>query len=538
MKNVVYAADHYCGAGGTSSGLVDACKEIGRKVDLVAVNHWPLAIQSHQANHPWARHYCMSIKDVDPRRAVPDGRLDIMVASPSCTYYSRARGGKPVRDQQRSDPKDILRWLDEVDVRNFMIENVPEFTEWGPLHNSGHREGRPIKSRKGEYYKRFVRAIERRGYTVEPRVLNAADYGDATTRRRLFILGRKGRRDIAWPEPSHVGRWRPAREILDRSIPGESIFSRPKPLRPTTIARIIAGLRKYGPPEIQEYLSFLVMFYGTNDARSLDRPLPTVTANGTHIGLCEFILGHRQFKEEVVDSVDRPFRTITAKSSDMKLVQAMLRFPEEHEKAAIAGNGDKKGNGRANGNGHANGSGVPGVKALDPFIVPFFGEREGQPPRSHSVDAPLPAVTSHGAGGLVQSFLIPVNHGKGDVRSHSLDEPMPTITGVDAWAKIEAYLVKYFGTATARPISEPLDTITTKDRYALVEPKVEKAKDHPGYVLDIRFRMLTPKELARAMSFDDGYLFAGSRSDQVKQIGNAVPRRLAKALTKSLLVGY
>jgi DNA (cytosine-5)-methyltransferase 1 len=56
------------------------------------------------------------------------------------------------------------------------------------------------------------------------------------------------------------------------------------------------------------------------------------------------------------------------------------------------------------------------------------------------------------------------------------------------------------------------------------------------YLLDIRFRMLQPHELARAMSFPKEYKFHGSREQVVKQIGNAVPVNLAKALCKSLLI--
>jgi site-specific DNA-cytosine methylase len=49
--------------------------------------------------------------------------------------------------------------------------------------------------------------------------------------------------------------------------------------------------------------------------------------------------------------------------------------------------------------------------------------------------------------------------------------------------------------------------------------------------------MLQPKELAGAMSLD-GYKFTGTKGDQVKQIGNAWPRRLGQALIQSLLVDY
>jgi DNA (cytosine-5)-methyltransferase 1 len=86
-------------------------------------------------------------------------------------------------------------------------------------------------------------------------------------------------------------------------------------------------------------------------------------------------------------------------------------------------------------------------------------------------------------------------------------------------------LTKYYGAgAGARPVNEPLDTITAKDRFALVEP----------VGMDIRFRMLQPQELAAAMGFD-GYEFAGTKTDQVRQIGNAVAVRTAKALCGAMI---
>jgi len=102
QRKVITAADLFCGAGGTSTGLAAACKAMGFDLDLVAVNHWDIAIASHTANHEYARHECASIDAVDPRKAVPGGRLNLLVASPECTHHSNARGGRPMNDQSRS----------------------------------------------------------------------------------------------------------------------------------------------------------------------------------------------------------------------------------------------------------------------------------------------------------------------------------------------------------------------------------------------------------------------------------------------------
>lgn len=78
---------------------------------LTCVNHWPVAIETHQLNHPEARHYCQDIAALRPTDAVPEGYLDLLMASPTCTHHSRARGGKPTSDQQRQDPWHVITWL-------------------------------------------------------------------------------------------------------------------------------------------------------------------------------------------------------------------------------------------------------------------------------------------------------------------------------------------------------------------------------------------------------------------------------------------
>lgn len=193
------AVDLFCGAGGTSTGLALAAERLGLEVDLLAVNHWATAIETHRRNHPWARHLCKSLHEVNPREAVPDGRLQLLIAAPECVFHSVARGGRPINDQMRMSAWQIVDWLSALYVERVLIENVREFRDWGPLGATG----RLLKARKGETYRAFLAAIRSLGYRVEDRVLNAADYGDPTTRERLFILARRGTRRITWPAPTH-----------------------------------------------------------------------------------------------------------------------------------------------------------------------------------------------------------------------------------------------------------------------------------------------------------------------------------------------
>src|ERR1700740_2076953 len=96
-NRVALVADLFCGAGGSSTGARRALASLGLEMNLVAVNHWNVAIETHSRNHPEARHYCQDVNAVKPAEVVPEGMLDLLMASPTCTYHSRARGGKPAR---------------------------------------------------------------------------------------------------------------------------------------------------------------------------------------------------------------------------------------------------------------------------------------------------------------------------------------------------------------------------------------------------------------------------------------------------------
>ena len=110
------------GAGGLSEGLKQACAQLGRRLDLVAVNHWTVAIDTHSANHPEARHYCTSVEGVNPLDIVPGGFLEFLCAGVECTYHSNARGGGQLNEQSRSSAWDLLRWAEKLTINNILIE--------------------------------------------------------------------------------------------------------------------------------------------------------------------------------------------------------------------------------------------------------------------------------------------------------------------------------------------------------------------------------------------------------------------------------
>ena len=311
-------ADLYCGAGGATTGVLRAARRCGREIGFgVAINHWPTAVATHSANHPGVTHLCESIERVDPCVAVPGGVLDLLWASPECTHHSRARGGKPRQNQSRSGASHVLTWLDKLYVKSVIIENVPEFAEWGPLGANGE----PLKSQKGECFAAFIQSLKARHYHVEWRVLNAADYGDPTSRRRLFIIAVKRPRKVVWPEPTHrptgetvslfgtTKPWRTAREIIDWSNLGTPLSRRKKPLSPNTLRRIEAGLKKFcgGQP----FLVQTDQTGGPGTLTSVDEPMPTAVTK-QNCGLVTPFLT-KYYGTALCQSVDDPLDSVTTK---------------------------------------------------------------------------------------------------------------------------------------------------------------------------------------------------------------------------------
>lgn len=476
----------------------------------LAVNHWRTAIYSHEANHPETRHICARIDDIDPRFDKTIPRFDLLMASPECTHHSNARGGQPINDQKRATPWHVVIWAEAKRPKWVVVENVREFQDWGPLTAAK----RPDKRRKGETFRAWVKALESVGYQVDWQVLNAADYGAATKRNRLFIVARRGksRRDIPWPEREFieppadwrqrqdgVAYWNPAWQIIDWSRPCPSIFSRKRPLADKTLKRIEIGLRKF-VGEASE--PFIVKLRGSRGGAGTGGtvhgngdPLGTITAGGTHHAIAmPFQFKAMGRNPGATKSVDDPIPTIVAARENHAIVM--------------------------------------------PFLVPNFGERDGQQPRSHGVDDPLPTVTGHGAGAVVAPYLIDVNHGDSGRspggRTHHVDSPLGSITTHRGKSIVLPFLTEYYGTGGARSVDEPLSTVVTKHRHGLAMVELIQTMKSLG-VVDIGFRMLDDDELAAAQGFPPGYILHGNKADRIKQIGNAVPPPFTKAICKTLV---
>ncbi len=433
----------FAGGGGTSVGIDMA---LGPDSVDIAINHDPAAIAMHQVNHPRAQHFISDVWEVAPKDACRGRRVGLLWLSPDCTFFSRAKGGKPRDKKSRSLAYVGIRWARDVKPDVIILENVVEFLDWGPLL----ADGTPDKTRKGRTFKIWLGKLRALGYVVEWRKMVAADYGAPTTRERLFLVARRDGNPIVWPTPTHAEdgkgprRWRSAASIIDWSVPVRSIFGRKKPLAEATMKRIAEGVRRYvlkGEPFIMP----LTHPNSGNRTRGMDRPLPTVTsANRGELALVAPLLvktfgGPNGATNRGLD-VREPLGTVTT---------------QDHHCLVSA------------------------------FLTKFYGTNVGAP-----LSSPLPTVTANNRGG---------GH-LAEVRATLAHKPS---------AEVRAFLVKYFGATTGQhqPIGTPLHTVTCKARFGLVIVKGEpyhivdiglrmlkprelfSAQSFPkGYVIDFEFR--------------------------------------------------
>lgn len=336
--------DNFAGGGGTSRGLEAA---FGRPVD-VAINHDPVALAMHRANHPHTQHLCESVWDVDPR-TIP-GPVGLVWLSPDCKHFSRAKGGTPVEKKIRGLAWVALRWAAVKRPRVIMLENVEEFTTWGPVVRSEAGGHRPCPRQKGREFNAFMNALRRQGYAVDWRMLRACDYGAPTIRKRFFLIARRDGLPIVWPAPTHgnpesrdvlSGRlqpWRTAAECIDWSLPCPSIFLTQaegravgvrRPLAEATLRRIAKGVMRYvvdSPAPFVVKVNHTAEWYRAFRGQALDAPLQTVTAAPGFALVSAFLAKH--YGGVVGTELHRPISTVTAVDHHSLVASQLVRLDD------------------------------------------------------------------------------------------------------------------------------------------------------------------------------------------------------------------
>lgn len=545
MINGELVVDNFAGGGGASTGIELAT---GYSVDI-AINHDPEAIKMHKANHPYTKHYCEDVWQVDPVAACKGHQVGLAWFSPDCKHFSKAKGGKPKDKFIRGLAWVACRWAGLVRPRVIMLENVEEFKTWGPL-NRGHH---PIKSKQGKTFEKFVQQLTDLGYEVQFKELVAADYGAPTMRKRFFMIARCDGKPIVWPDPTHApadseavktGLLKPyvgAYTQLDFSLPCPSIFDTAeeikekygiravRPLAPKTMERIARGLKKFVIDNAEPFIVQVNHSGAKSDyCKSANEPLNTVT--GKHgFGIVEpymVQIGQTGFTADRSKDVREPLTTIVSKNEHCLISPTLIQYHSETADKSVRGQSIK-----------------------DPIMTVDSSNRYGlvtsllhkyydggYKGAGESVEKPLPTVPALDHNSVVTANLIQMNN---HCDGRDIREPIPTITAGDGhFGEVRAFLVKYYGQGTGQDIKEPLDTVTSRDRFGLV---TIEGIDYQ--IVDIGLRMLEPRELYGCQGFPDDYIidhdYTGKtypRSEQVRRCGNAVCPPIPAALVRANLL--
>lgn len=504
-------ADNFAGGGGASTGIELAT---GRVVDI-AVNHDPDAILMHQTNHPHTVHYQASVWDVDPEEVCGGRPVGLAWFSPDCKHFSKAKGGKPADKKIRGLAWIALRWAGTVRPRVIIVENVEEFQTWGPV-----RRGKPVKSKRGQTFDRFVAQLRALGYTVEWRELVAADYGAPTTRKRFFLIARCDGRPIVWPEPTHAPRdseavksgrlkpWRSAAEVIDWSLPCPSVFDTKeevrekygltavRPLADKTMRRVARGIDKF---VIKTSTPFIVpVGYGERQGQAprvhdITSPLPTAVGTGKH-GVCNphivpWTLTNTT--NSVGAAASEPLHTVTTAGNQILVAASLTKY--------------------------------------------YGCERHGQ-----TADVPLHTITTKDREGLITAHMAEL-YGSSVGRDERA--PVSTVTAEGQHqALITTTIVRADAAVDLGHWPEVRGLLNKYCGYELAEDEVLLL--HIGaywyYIRDIGLRMLTPRELYEANGFPPDYIidrdYKGNEYKKTKQVarcGNAVPPPFATALVRA-----
>ncbi len=522
MINLLYI-DLFCGAGGTSTGINSSRVDDEECAKVIAcVNHDANAIASHASNHPDALHFTEDIRTLELSplvshlrkcRAENPEALTVLWASLECTNFSRAKGGQPRDADSRTLAEHLFRYIEAINPDYIQIENVEEFMSWGDVDQNG----KPVSKDKGRSYMRWVRNVKRYGYEFDHRIMNAADYGAYTSRKRFFgIFARKGL-PIVFPEPTHCKNgshnlftellpWKPVREVLDFSNEGRSIFGREKPLSEKTLERIHAGLIKFvaGGKD-----AFMVKYNSVNQKTgkycppSLDAPCPTV-ATQNRLALAQVSFLSKQYggsPEGKNISVESPAGTITT---------------VDH---------------------HA-------------FVSVHYGNGYNLP-----IDHPAPTITTKDKLSLVTTrFIANEYSGGGQISSIDTVNPAVLTNPKQKLVTCNRFLVNPQYNSTGSSVEDPCFTLIARmdkrppsfvtvkhgaihveiyDTDSPMTVTIKKFMTLYG-IVDIMMRMLMIDELKLIMGFPEDYVLIGTQAEQKKYIGNAVEVTIARKWCEAL----
>ena len=552
--------DLFCGAGGTSTGVESARWNGDKCAKVIAcVNHDANAIASHAANHPEAMHFTEDIRTLElgpmvehleRKRKEYSGAPVVLWASLECTNFSKAKGGQPRDADSRTLAEHLFRYIEAINPDYIQIENVEEFMSWGDMDENG----KPISKEKGKCYVRWCNKVQSYGYDYDYRVLNAADYGAYTSRKRFFGIFARHGMPIVFPVQTHsknagtvtslfgtddLKPWKPVKEVLDFNDIGETIF-REKALCEKTLARIYAGLIKFvaGGKD-----AFLIKWNSWNkngkyNAPGVEEPCPVVSTQN-RLGVAKVSFLSKAYSGDPMSkniSVEGPAGTITCKDHHVFLT-------------AYYGNGYN----------HSVEEPSPTITTKDrlAFIDMQYGN--GTP---SGINQPSPTVTSNPKQNLISCEQWIMNTNFNNI-GHSVEEPSSVITANRKWHylmnpqfssaggdiekpcftliarmdKMPPYLIEADKEGSMLPFIRSTEKGLVYEIYKTDSPMTKQIKEFMAVygIVNITMRMLRIPELKRIMGFPEDYVLVGTQADQKKFIGNAVEVNMARVLCEAIV---
>lgn len=526
----ITVTDQFCGAGGSSQGARKVLENRGGHV-AVALNHWDLAIETHNTNFPETMHDCTDISACDPRR-YPS--TTILITSPECTNHSLAKGQKAVKAQLDLFSKGVL---DPASERSrATMWDVPRFAEYHKYEAIIVEN--VVDARKWVQFPAWLHAMHLLGYKHKCVYLNSMHaHPTPQSRDRMYVVfWKKGNKDpdleirpsafspkigkdveaFQWWKNSQkkFGKYKQqylyrcpitgdvvepyyhaAYNAIDWSDIGKRIGDRKKPLSPNTLRRIKHGLEKYGKEPFQ------VINFTPGTSKSIFDPIQTCTTIDHNALALPFLMNeqHSTGVDCRVKSVTDPFTTF-ATQNHMKLVVPFVIKGEHTLQDGYA---------RSVKEAFQTQTVRQSMALVTPWIIEMNSSGEAKP-----ATYPTSTFTSGGVNhGMLQVPFIVEN--KGQSNSKSVTDPAGTLTTHPHLGICNSFIQSYYGQETLGHISDAIGTVTTKDRHSLVsfaEPKIE----------DCYYRMLKPHEIKAAMAFEREYVVLGNSKQQVKQLGNAV----------------
>lgn len=604
MIQLIYI-DLFCGGGGTTTGVHRARLE-GQQCAIVAccVNHDENAIRSHKSNHKQTLHFTEDItllyntgrmlKMVNHvnslRQKYPEAEV-VLWASLECTNFSKAKGGQPRDADSRTLANHLFPYIEALKPDRIQIENVEEFMSWGEVDE----HGKPISRLAGTDYRRWIDTVCQYGYKFDYRILNAADFGALTSRKRFFGQFCRESETIYWPEQTHaenpqnnlfgkqLKKWRAVKEVLDFSDEGESMFDRKKPLVDATWERTYAGLIKFVAGGKKE---FLLKYNSMSRSRkysapSLDNPCPTIATQG-RLGLCkaEFIQkaysGHPESK---VQSIEKPAGAITTKDHHQVIFISAYygtgdNVSDANKPAPVITTKDRLAlvsskflvsyNFKDTVKDVNNPCPTLLTKDRLSLLSPRFLDMQYGNGKPASIEHPAGTVTSTPKHNLISPQWIANTNFK-NVGS-SINDPAQVVTANRKWHYLMNPQFQSKGSSVDRPCFTLIARMDKMPPYLVgVSTSTE---GHPSFIkisgnqfiyeiynndseilkkvkefmaiygiIDIKMRMLRIPELKKIMGFPEDYILVGTQAEQKKFIGNAVEVNVATALVEATAHG-